>query len=926
MAKELTQEEVLDFLCQGGGKVANALLLGHFKHFLRDPQTPAEQLQKHRDRFKRYVNSVAVVKPEGAVKYVVLRSRYRDLLGEDWRAAASVEEERQDEPEYNNRNDDQILSGVLHGPQVGGGWSSQTGGRQLHGNGYGQHRGEPVPGDTVQHQDTEVTSRDETFHGKSHVHSYAEPNSHDREIRLQHSSQLPSSARTPVPTDKDSTSSSPPSSKTSSPVNNPCLPIRNTYAHGNNEAFHTSSRTLLQQPSTTPLSSTRTSPSLSNTSFPSKTSPSHSNASMLSTKTSPSHSNVSMPSTKTSASPSNAPMPSTKTSEPPSNTSSPGSKDLSLANNLSEGYSKESSFCSSMESTLLPELHSPGGNEHWRHPTTEGSITETANPALLSAPRGELQEQKQGHTASTQLQTTNLHFNGTFHSEVNSEQEENSNYLHEQKDSYKEPTACRPLSRYIHCAHPSSSLLPYESNITAPDVLQADYQPTSPSPSPPLPLNDMHGMWMYEMPVFKSIRCQLSLQEMEDFVDQESCGSEGSDSGEGGDCDTEHREDEEPSSDSNTEKYAQYIENRCENARRCPPNRKFLSIIEQYDKLQSGDLLEAKETLVEREVESGVQDEKKPSPYVAKSFLTDQAPILFELARQPPKHRASSRFQELMSSSDDELIDRDYRKRRRPSRTKRPNLFLGPPQPDVDMLFTVKPVRDNPFIVNNLADQNVSRAQPAPNAAVDYVLKKFNYKQSAVPLDPMEHDWIVKSASGSWLHVYGLFNEDPQLALRKDFISGYTALHWFAKHGAIDMFFTFVAGAKKAGIELDLNIKSNGGYTPLHIAAIHGHHRVAAMLVEKLKVNVKLRDNSGKRAWQYLSCNTSGEVWQLLGAPKGKTIFASRALNTAYGLNSQNKSSQINRKTSLAAFLKPQHQKWKANNHPVLREREIYSD
>lgn len=427
------------------------------------------------------------------------------------------------------------------------------------------------------------------------------------------------------------------------------------------------------------------------------------------------------------------------------------------------------------------------------------------------------------------------------------------------------------------------------------------------------------------MPVFKSIRCQLSLQDMEDFVDQESCGSEGSDSGEGGDCDTEHKDEEDISSDSNNEKYAQYIEDKCENTRRCPPNRKFLSIIEQYSKLQTGDLLGAKDTLVEREPESSIPAESSKSPYVAKSFLTDQAPILFELARHPPKHRASSRFQELMSSSDDELIDRDFRRRRRPSRTKRPpDIVLVPPQPDVDFLLTTKPVTYNKFIVK-LADQKDNQAQYVPKANVDFLLKKsFNYKSSTVPLEPAEHDWIVKSASGSWLQVYGLFNQDPQLALRRDFISGYTALHWFAKHGAIEMFYKFVAGAKKAGVELDFNTKSNGGYTPLHIAAIHGHQKVAAMLVEKLKVNVKLRDNSGKRAWQYLNCNTSGEVWQLLGAPKGKTIFASRTLNITSHLNMQNKSSQINRKASLAAFLKPQHQKWKANNQPVLRE--IYSD
>lgn len=433
------------------------------------------------------------------------------------------------------------------------------------------------------------------------------------------------------------------------------------------------------------------------------------------------------------------------------------------------------------------------------------------------------------------------------------------------------------------------------------------------------------------MPVFKSIRCQLSLQDLEDFVDQESCGSEGSDSGEGADCDTEHNIDEDPSSDSDNDRHVDDIDQKCDNTGRCPPGRKFLGINEQCDKLQHSAPVDVINTFPEcREDSVGSTprtSEYSKSPYTSKSFLTDQAPILIALAQNPPRHKLSSRLQEVMSSSDDELIERDYKKRRRPSRAKRPStVALVPPQPGVDLLLAVKPVSANHFMTYDIKDQKSLHAQYEPKVNMDFVLKKtFSYKPSAVvPLDLKEHDWIVKSATGSWLQVYGLFIEDPSLALRKDFISGFTAFHWFAKHGAADMFHKVVAGAKKAGIQLDANVKSNGGYTPLHIAAIHGHHKVAAMLVEKLNVNVKLRDHSGKRAWQYLSGSTSGEVWQLLGAPKGKTIFASRALNIPNCVSAQNKANQIHRKTSIAAFLKPQHQKWRANNHP--REREIYSD
>lgn len=55
--------------------------------------------------------------------------------------------------------------------------------------------------------------------------------------------------------------------------------------------------------------------------------------------------------------------------------------------------------------------------------------------------------------------------------------------------------------------------------------------------------------------------------------------------------------------------------------------------------------------------------------------------------------------------------------------------------------------------------------------------------QSVVPLEAREHAWLVKGASGAWPDVYSLFREDSSLLNRKDFISGFTVLHWIAKHG-----------------------------------------------------------------------------------------------------------------------------------------------
>lgn len=56
-------------------------------------------------------------------------------------------------------------------------------------------------------------------------------------------------------------------------------------------------------------------------------------------------------------------------------------------------------------------------------------------------------------------------------------------------------------------------------------------------------------------------------------------------------------------------------------------------------------------------------------------------------------------------------------------------------------------------------------------------------RQSSVPLDAREHAWLVKGAAGAWPDIYSLFREDSSLLNKRDFISGFTVLHWIAKHG-----------------------------------------------------------------------------------------------------------------------------------------------
>ncbi|XP_072294853.1 ankyrin repeat domain-containing protein SOWAHA [Eucyclogobius newberryi] len=136
----------------------------------------------------------------------------------------------------------------------------------------------------------------------------------------------------------------------------------------------------------------------------------------------------------------------------------------------------------------------------------------------------------------------------------------------------------------------------------------------------------------------------------------------------------------------------------------------------------------------------------------------------------------------------------------------------------------------------------------------------------AVPLDPVTHEWLVECAAGLWGRVYALLLQDIHLIQRKDFMSGFTVLHWAAKKGNCDMMRKIMDIARKRGASVNINVKAHGGYTPLHIAAIHGHTKVLFLLVQGYRANVNVRDNDGKKASHYLGNNVLAEVKVLLGA------------------------------------------------------------
>ncbi|XP_051472575.1 ankyrin repeat domain-containing protein SOWAHC [Apus apus] len=136
----------------------------------------------------------------------------------------------------------------------------------------------------------------------------------------------------------------------------------------------------------------------------------------------------------------------------------------------------------------------------------------------------------------------------------------------------------------------------------------------------------------------------------------------------------------------------------------------------------------------------------------------------------------------------------------------------------------------------------------------------------AVALDPLEHAWMLSASDGRWESLEGLLSCEPALLCKRDFITGFTVLHWAAKHGRQELLATLVNFAQRHRLPVDINARTSGGHTALHIAAMHGHAEVVKLLVGAYDADVDIRDYSGRKAAQYLHQGTPGDMRSLVGA------------------------------------------------------------
>ncbi|XP_026186557.1 ankyrin repeat domain-containing protein SOWAHD [Mastacembelus armatus] len=132
-------------------------------------------------------------------------------------------------------------------------------------------------------------------------------------------------------------------------------------------------------------------------------------------------------------------------------------------------------------------------------------------------------------------------------------------------------------------------------------------------------------------------------------------------------------------------------------------------------------------------------------------------------------------------------------------------------------------------------------------------------------LYPMEHEWMLSAVEGNYETILEFLSEDPYILSRKDFISGYSVLHWLAKKGQDETLVKLLRYAESAGIPVNVNLRGSGGFTPLHVATMHGQYMVIKLLVGAFGANVDAMDYNGKRAWQYLKGDAPLEMRELLG-------------------------------------------------------------
>nr|XP_037867107.1 ankyrin repeat domain-containing protein SOWAHC isoform X2 [Bombyx mori] len=118
----------------------------------------------------------------------------------------------------------------------------------------------------------------------------------------------------------------------------------------------------------------------------------------------------------------------------------------------------------------------------------------------------------------------------------------------------------------------------------------------------------------------------------------------------------------------------------------------------------------------------------------------------------------------------------------------------------------------------------------------------LDQKSETDPLDSKQKQWILCAARGEYHALAKMCKENVKLVKTK-----YTAMHWACKRGDENLVKLLGGVARHV-----VNERSNGGYTPLHIAMQFRHEHVYRLLVEVYDADPNIRDWSGRKPRQYL--------------------------------------------------------------------------
>ncbi|XP_040056686.2 ankyrin repeat domain-containing protein SOWAHC [Gasterosteus aculeatus] len=134
---------------------------------------------------------------------------------------------------------------------------------------------------------------------------------------------------------------------------------------------------------------------------------------------------------------------------------------------------------------------------------------------------------------------------------------------------------------------------------------------------------------------------------------------------------------------------------------------------------------------------------------------------------------------------------------------------------------------------------------------------------ASVTLDPLEHEWMLCASDGLWESLQPLLAVEPGLVAKRDFVTGFTCLHWAAKQGKAQLLGQLLAFCKESAVPVNVNVRSGAGYTPLHLAAMHGHTQAVRVLLSDWEADPDARDYSGRRAVQYLPPALAADLREL---------------------------------------------------------------